>query len=165
MKLLFFGDVIGRTGREGLYTVLPDLIREHQADFVIVNAENASHGKGLTPKIADEMWELGVHVLTMGNHTFDRKEIGAIINDPRVLRPANYPPAVSGHGSGVFKTRSGIPIGVMQVMGRVYMPIIDCPFRTADREIERLKKEATVIFVDIHADNQLSFGTISSLII
>ena len=88
MKILFFGDVIGRVGREGLYSVLPRAKEAHQADFIIVNAENAAHGKGLTPKIAEEMWDMGVDVLTMGNHTFDRKEIGAIIEDPRILRPA-----------------------------------------------------------------------------
>src|SRR5262245_49832762 len=108
MKILFFGDVIGRAGREGLLTVLPKAKETHQADFVIVNAENAAHGKGLSPKIAEELWKSGVDVLTMGNHTFDRKEIGAIIDDPRVLRPANYPPGVPGHGSGIFKSRSGI---------------------------------------------------------
>ncbi len=152
MKLLFFGDVIGHVGREGLYSVLPRAKETHHPDFIIVNAENAAHGKGLTPKIAEEMWDMGIDVLTMGNHTFDRKEIGSIIDDPRVLRPANYPASVSGHGSGVFKSRSGIPVGVLQVMGRVYMPVIDCPFTTADKELERMRDQAKVLFVDIHAE-------------
>ncbi len=152
MKILFFGDVIGRVGREGLYTVLPRAKETHQPDLIIVNAENAAHGKGLSPKIAEEMWQMGVDVLTMGNHTFDRKEIGAIIDDPRILRPANYSAGVPGHGSGVFKSRSGIPVGVLQVMGRVYMPLTDDPFKIAHQEIAKLKEQAKVVFVDVHAE-------------
>ncbi len=152
MKILFFGDVIGRSGREGLYAALRILRAAHEPDFIIVNAENAAHGKGLSPKIAEEMWKVGVDVLTMGNHTFDRKEIEAIIDDPRVLRPANYPPKTRGHGSGVFETKSGVPVAVLQVMGRVYMPLTDCPFQTADKEIAKLHEEAKVIFVDVHAE-------------
>ncbi len=152
MKILFFGDVIGRAGREGLYTVLPRVKEIHAPDFVIVNAENAAHGKGLSPKIAEEMWKQGIDVLTMGNHTFDRKEIQGIIDDPRVLRPANYPPKVAGHGSGVYATKSGIPVAVLQVMGRVYMPLTDDPFQRADAELAKLREEAKVIFVDIHAE-------------
>jgi metallophosphoesterase (TIGR00282 family) len=152
MKILFFGDVIGRVGREGLLQALPRMKQTHQPDFIIVNAENAAHGKGLSPKIAEMLWAEGVDVLTMGNHTFDRKEIGAIIQDPRLLRPANYPATVPGHGSGLFKSRSGVPVGVLQVMGRVYMPMTDCPFQTAEREIVRLKDQTKVIFVDVHAE-------------
>jgi len=152
MKIFFFGDVIGRVGREGLLQVLPRLKQIHQPDFIIVNAENAAHGKGLSPKIAEELWAEGVDVLTMGNHTFDRKEIGAIMDDPRILRPANYPSAVAGHGSGIYKSRSGIPVAVLQLMGRVYMPLTDCPFQTADREMARLKEQAKIIFVDVHAE-------------
>jgi 2',3'-cyclic-nucleotide 2'-phosphodiesterase len=152
MKLLFFGDVIGRAGREGLAAVLPRLREQHKADFIVINAENAAHGKGLTPRIAEEFWGMGVNVLTMGNHTFDRKEITAIINDPRLLRPANYPPGTLGRGSGLYASRSGIPIAVIQVMGRVYMPLTDDPFRVADREIAAFAGKAKVIFVDHHAE-------------
>jgi metallophosphoesterase (TIGR00282 family) len=152
MKILFFGDVIGRAGREGLSNALPRIKELHQPDFIIVNAENAAHGKGLSPKVAAELWGLGADVLTMGNHTFDRKEIAGIITDPRLLRPANYPAIVPGQGSGVFKSRSGIPVAVLQLMGRVYMPLTDCPFQTADREIARLKTQARIIFVDLHAE-------------
>jgi len=152
VKILFFGDIIGRVGREGLLQALPRLKQIHQPDFIIANAENAAHGKGLSPKIAEALWAEGVDVLTMGNHTFDRKEIGAIIDDPRLLRPANYPAAVAGHGSGVYKSRSGVPVAVLQLMGRVYMPLTDCPFQTADREIAKLKEQAKVIIVDLHAE-------------
>src|SRR5262245_42429134 len=146
MKILFFGDVIGRAGREGLAAVLPQAKEKHMADFIIVNAENAAHGKGLSPKIAQEVWDLDVDVLAMGNHTFDRKEIGTIVDDPRILRPANYPSTVAGHGSGLFKSRSGIAVGVLQVMGRVYMPLTDCPFQTADTQIALLSKQTKVVF-------------------
>src|SRR5688572_3398751 len=90
MKIFFFGDVIGRVGREALAIALPRLRQAHQPDFIVVNAENAARGKGLTPKMAEEFWGLGVDVITMGNHTFDRKEIVSVIDDPRLLRPANY---------------------------------------------------------------------------
>jgi hypothetical protein len=152
MKILFFGDIVGRAGREGLLNVLPRLKKIHQPDFIIANAENAAHGKGLSPKIAEELWAEGVDVLTMGNHTFDRKEIGAIIGDARILRPANYPAVVPGRGSGIFKSRSGVPIAVLQLMGRVYMPLTDCPFQTADREIPILKEQAKILLVDVHAE-------------
>ncbi len=152
MKILFFGDVIGRSGREGLYTVLPRARAAHHPDFIIVNAENAAHGKGLSPKHAEEMWKEGVDVITMGNHTFDRKEIQAIIEDPRLLRPANYPAKVPGHGSGVYETKSGSFVAVLQLMGRVYMPLTDCPFQTADVELAKLREETKVIVVDLHAE-------------
>jgi 2',3'-cyclic-nucleotide 2'-phosphodiesterase len=152
VKILFFGDVIGRVGREGLANVLPRLRQQHQPDFIVVNAENAAHGKGLTPKIADELWGSGVDVLTLGNHSFDRKEIMPLLDDPRLLRPLNYAAGVLGHGSGVFQSRSGIPVAVVQVMGRVYMPLTDCPFQAVDKEIEALKTKAKVIFVDVHAE-------------
>ena len=150
MKIAFFGDVIGRPGREGLMQLLPHYRQTH--DFVIVNAENAAHGKGLTPKIAEEFFSAGVDVLTLGNHSFDRKEILPIINEPRLLRPANYPSKVPGQGVGLYKSRSGVLVGVLQLMGRVYMPLIDCPFQIADQEIEKLQSETSIIFVDIHAE-------------
>jgi metallophosphoesterase (TIGR00282 family) len=152
MKILFFGDIIGRPGREGLARVLPELRQTHQPDFNIANAENAAHGKGLTPRIAEELWGLGIDVLTMGNHTLDKKDIGAIMDDPRLLRPANYTPGFPGRGSGVFESRSGPKVGVLQVMGRVYMPLTDDPFRVADKELEKLRAETPIIFVDIHAE-------------
>lgn len=152
MKLMFFGDIIGRVGREGLSTVLPNLRQRYAPDFIVANAENSAHGKGLTPRIAQELWDQGVDVLTMGNHTFDRKEIMSIIDDPRLIRPANYPPGILGHGSGLFESRSGVPVAVVQVMGRVYMPLTDDPFRAADQEVAKYKGRAKVIFVDHHAE-------------
>jgi 2',3'-cyclic-nucleotide 2'-phosphodiesterase len=152
MKLLFFGDIIGRVGREGLSQVLPQLREQYQADFIIANAENAAHGKGLTPRIAEDLWGQGIDVLTMGNHTLDKKDILDIIDNPRLLRPANYTQGFPGHGSGVFTSRSGIKVGVLQVMGRVYMPLTDDPFKIADKELQALRAQTPVIFVDIHAE-------------
>jgi len=152
MNLLFFGDVIGRVGREGLLKALPPLKARYKPDFIIVNAENAAHGKGLTAKIAEQFWGMGVDVLTMGNHTFDRKDINTIINDPRILRPENYPAIVPGHGHHVFKTRAGIPVAVAQVMGRTNMRPIDCPFQAMDKIFPKLSTEAKIVFVDMHAE-------------
>lgn len=152
MKILFFGDVIGRVGREGLAAVMPKLREKHKPDFIVVNAENAARGKGMTPKIADELWGLGVDVLTMGNHTFDRKEIMSIIDDPRLLRPANYPQGVQGHGSGVYTARNGEKVGVLQIMGRVYMPLTENPFPILDREVSALRQQTKIILVDTHAE-------------
>lgn len=152
MKILFFGDIIGRSGREGLARVLPPLREKHAPDFIIANAENAAHGKGLTPRIAEDLWGLGIDVLTMGNHTLDRKEIASVIQDPRLLRPANYSAGFPGHGSGVYTARSGKKVAVLQIMGRVYMPLTDCPFQKADAEIAALKKQTPVILVDAHAE-------------
>jgi 2',3'-cyclic-nucleotide 2'-phosphodiesterase len=151
MKILFFGDIIGRAGREGLLRVLPSLREKHQPDFIIANAENAAHGKGLTPRIADDLWGAGIDVLTMGNHTLDKKDVVSILDNPRLLRPANYADML-GKGAGVYTSRTGQKVGVLQVMGRVYMPLTNCPFRTADKELEALRKETPVIFVDVHAE-------------
>jgi metallophosphoesterase (TIGR00282 family) len=151
MKILFFGDIIGRVGREGLLRVLPSIREKHQPDFIIANAENAAHGKGLTPRIAEDLWGAGIDVLTMGNHTLDKKDIASILDDPRLLRPANYADML-GQGSGIYTARSGKKVGVLQVMGRVYMPLTDCPFKTADKELEKLRRETSIIFVDSHAE-------------
>src|SRR5437016_5882180 len=142
---MFFGDIIGRVGREGLSRALPALRETHRPDFIVANAENAPHGKGLAPRIAEELWGQGIDVLTMGNHTLDKKDILSILDDPRLLRPANYSTEVPGHGSGVFTARSGQKVGVLQVMGRVYMPPTDCPFRTADKALEELRKQTPII--------------------
>jgi len=152
VKILFFGDIIGRAGREGFSRILPKLRDAHQPDFIIANAENAAHGKGLTPRIAEDLWGQGIDVLTMGNHTLDKKEILTIMDHPRLLRPANYPSGFVGHGSGIYQARSGKKVAVLQLMGRVYMPLTDCPFRTADKELEALRKETPIIFVDLHAE-------------
>jgi len=152
MNLLFFGDIFGKPGREGLKRALPALLEKYKPELVVVNAENAAHGKGLTPKIAQELFEMGAHVLTLGNHSFDKKDVLPIMNDPRLLRPANYPSRVPGKGSGIYTGKSGKKIAVLQLMGRVYMPLTDCPFTIGTHEVSRLRQETPIILVDMHAE-------------
>jgi metallophosphoesterase (TIGR00282 family) len=152
MKILFIADIVGSGGRKIIADKLAGLREKENPDFIIANAENAAGGKGLTRAIAQELFSLGINVLTMGNHTFDRKEIIDIIDDPRILRPANYPPGVPGQGWGVYTAATNEPIGIVNLMGRVYLPLIDCPFRAADAVIEKIRSESKVIFVDLHAE-------------
>lgn len=151
--ILFIGDIIGRPGRQALSRELHRLVDRHNVDLVIANGENAAAGFGLTTDVARELFDLGVHCLTSGNHIWDKKEqVPLVLADPRILRPANYGTEVPGCGSALFTTPGGVKIGVLNLEGRVYMKNLECPFRTADREIERLRQETAVIFVDFHAE-------------
>jgi metallophosphoesterase (TIGR00282 family) len=153
VKVLFAGDVVGRPGRDILSRGLDRLRRELTLDFVVANVENAAGGFGITPEIADQFFDRGIDVLTSGNHIWDKKEIlSYLVREPRLLRPINYPPKLPGSGSYVGRTPSGVPVAVLNLQGRVFMPSIDCPFQAADREIPRLAKEAKVILVDMHCD-------------
>jgi metallophosphoesterase (TIGR00282 family) len=153
MRILFIGDVVGRPGRQLVKTGLAALVSRHEVDFVIVNAENAAAGFGITREIGDEFLDLGVDVMTSGNHIWDKKEaldyIGA---EPRLLRPANYPAGAPGNGSYLARTRDGRSVGVVNVMGRVFMLNIDDPFTSVLREIEALKQRTRIVFVDFHAE-------------
>ncbi|QUL98670.1 MAG: TIGR00282 family metallophosphoesterase [Candidatus Fermentithermobacillus carboniphilus] len=154
VNLLFIGDVFGSPGREFLKLHLPSLISRYEANFVVVNGENAAGGNGLTPEVAQELFSYGVDVLTSGNHIWDKKEILPVMDtEQRILRPLNYPPGIPGRGSGVFQSRDGDPVGVINVCGRVFSPQnLDCPFRALDVEISRLKTITPVILVDFHAE-------------
>lgn len=153
MKILFIGDIVGDPGRKTVARLVPQLVRERGVDCVIANAENAAGGFGVTPNVARELFASGVHVLTSGNHIWDKKEIiDYIKQEPRLLRPANYPPGSPGNGSVVVTTASGEKVGVVQVMGRVAMPTLDCPFRAARREIDALRRETSIVIVDMHAE-------------
>ncbi len=153
VTILFIGDIIGKPGRQALSRELHRLVDRHHVDLVIANGENAAAGFGLTVDIARELFDLGVHCITSGNHIWDKKEqIPQVLADPRILRPANYSAGVPGCGSALFTTPGGVKIGVLNLEGRVYMKNLECPFRTADREIERLKQETEVVFVDFHAE-------------
>ena len=130
MRILFLGDIVGRTGRETVAAVLPGLRESLGLDLVIVNAENASHGFGLGPDMAQALFAAGADVLTLGNHAWDRKEIiGYIAEHPRLIRPINYPPGTPGAGSVVVDVPGGRRALVVQAMGRIYMDPLDCPFR------------------------------------
>ncbi len=153
MKILFIGDIIGKPGREAVKEILPAIQKELSVDFTVANAENAAGGFGLTPQIVEELLTLEIDVLTSGNHIWDKKEIIEIMDtEKRLLRPANYPPGVPGYGSGIFQTRRGENIGVINLEGRVFMSRIDCPFRTGETELNKLKKETSNVIIDIHAE-------------
>lgn len=153
MKVLFIGDIVGNAGRKAVKECLTVIRREEGIDFCIANGENAAGGSGITYVVAQELYKMGVDVITMGNHTWSKKEIlNFIESDPKLVRPANYPPEVPGRGSTVFKGKNGCSIGVVNLLGRVYMDSVDCPFRSAEKEIEYLKSFVKVILVDIHAE-------------
>jgi metallophosphoesterase (TIGR00282 family) len=153
IRLLFIGDIVGRPGRELVRRGLAALVEQHQVDLVIANAENAAAGFGITREIGDELLGWGIDVMTSGNHIWDKKEaIDYIGAEARLLRPANYPASVPGRGSYVAHTGDGRAVGVLNVMGRVFMVSIDDPFAVALKEIEALRSRARVIFVDFHAE-------------
>lgn len=152
MKILFIADIVGEPGRKTLKTVLPGFKVKEKIDCTIANAENAAGGFGLTKPVAEDIFSSGVEVLTLGNHVWDRKEIGEIIEDPRVLRPANYPPFTPGRGYNIYQLSNGEKIAVLNQMGRVYMPDLDCPFRSTDALLPAIKKETNIIIVDFHAE-------------
>jgi 2',3'-cyclic-nucleotide 2'-phosphodiesterase len=153
MRLLFIGDIVGRPGRELVRHGLAAIVDEHQIDLVIANAENAAAGFGITREIGDQLLEWGVDVMTSGNHIWDKKEaIDYIGAESRLLRPANYPAGVPGNGSYLARTRDGRSVGIINVMGRVFMHSLDDPFAVVEREIEALRSRSRVIFVDFHAE-------------
>ncbi len=153
MKLLFVGDVVGRAGRNILSKRLGSLIDRFAVDFVVVNGENAAGGFGLTDDVVREFRKLDVHVITSGNHIWDKKEFYSSLNRfDDVLRPGNYPQGAPGRGCGAYETSAGIRVGVMNLQGRVFMGELDCPFRVADAFIEQLRPVVDLIFVDFHAE-------------
>jgi metallophosphoesterase (TIGR00282 family) len=153
VRILFIGDIVGRPGRELVRQGLQAIVDHHRIDLVIANAENAAAGFGITREIGDQLLDWGVDVMTSGNHIWDKKEaldyIGA---EPRLLRPANYPAGAPGNGSYLARTRDGASVGVVNVMGRVFMLNIDDPFAVVLREIEALKQRTRIVFVDFHAE-------------
>jgi 2',3'-cyclic-nucleotide 2'-phosphodiesterase len=153
IRLLFIGDIVGRPGRDLIRRGLGALREYHQVDLVIANVENAAAGFGITREIGEELLDHGLDVMTSGNHIWDRKEaIDYIGIEPRLLRPANFPRVVPGNGSYLARTPGGVSVGVINVMGRVFMTSIDDPFAVVLKEIEALKTRARVIFVDFHAE-------------
>ncbi len=154
MKLLFLGDIVGRPGRDLVRRHVRALAARHGADLVIANGENAAGGVGITRENMIEILSAGVDVITTGNHVWDKRETLEFIGgEPRLLRPANYPDGTPGAGAYVATTKGGVRVGVINVMGRVFMNAIDDPFRVAEREIARVREQgAAVIFVDMHAE-------------
>ena len=153
MKILVVGDIVGRPGRVIAERLLVPMREELKLDCVIVNCENAAGGAGITPQTADELFRAGADVLTSGNHVWRKREaIDLLKRDPRVIRPANYSDLAPGMGATVVETLAGQKVGVLNVMGRVFMEPIDCPFKAAEREVARLALNTPVIIVDMHAE-------------
>ncbi|HEX8948809.1 MAG TPA: TIGR00282 family metallophosphoesterase [Dissulfurispiraceae bacterium] len=162
MKVLFIGDIVGKIGRQAVKALLPNLVSRYKTDVVIANGENAAGGFGITEKTAAELFELGVHIITTGNHVWDKKEaVSYIAKEHRILRPINYPPGVPGTGSIVHTLPGQGKIAVVNVSGRVFMNTLDCPFRSAKAEVERLSETTKTIFIDLHAEatsEKIAFG-------
>jgi len=153
MKILFIGDIVGSPGREAVKRLLPELKKEHELDFVIANAENAAGGSGITLKVAQDLFDSGLDVLTSGDHIWKKHEIFEFINEEeRILRPANFPAGAPGRGWAVFKARNGLKVGVANVNGRVFMESLDCPFKSSLHAVEEMLKETKVVIVDVHAE-------------
>ena len=153
MKILFIGDTVARPGRTIVHDHLRHIQREYEIDLTILNCENAANGFGITPKIADELFDWGIDVLTSGNHVWDKKEILPYLNNnTRILRPANYPPNNPGRGTAVLKGRNGEEAAVINLQGRVFMPTTDDPFRVVDQELTKIPERVKVIFVDMHGE-------------
>jgi len=155
MRLLFIGDVVGRSGRRAVCEALPDLRARYAIDFAIVNGENAAGGFGITEQIFHDLRDAGADVVTTGNHVWDQRETLVYIDrHDRLLRPVNFPPGTPGHGAGLFEAKNGAQVLVLNVMGRLFMNDLDCPFQALDRELEAcaLKTAADAIFIDFHAE-------------
>jgi len=152
LTVICVGDVFGEPGRRAVQLLLPKLRKQHDADLAIVNVENSAAGFGVTPQIAKSVLEHGADVMTSGNHIWDKKEIIEYIGKENLLlRPANYPAGTPGAGSIVVKAGPH-KVGVLNLMGRVFLPNLDCPFRKADEEIERLRQETSLVVVDMHCE-------------
>jgi metallophosphoesterase (TIGR00282 family) len=153
MRILCLGDIFGKPGRKLVQERLSALIHEYRIDFCLANVENAAAGFGATPRIADDLLNSGIDLLTSGNHIWDRRIILPYFSkQPRLLRPYNYPKGVPGTGEFIGETNCGVRIGVLNLQGRIFMPAIDCPFITGMDAIKRMRKQTSIIIVDFHAE-------------
>lgn len=152
MKILFIGDIVGNPGRKAVKELIPKLRRELEIDFCIANGENSAGGSGITYVVAQELYKSGIDAITLGNHTWSKREVTNFIDsDSKIVRPANYPSDLPGKGSTIISGDRG-KIGVINLLGRVYMESLDCPFRAAEKEIEYLKSFVKIIVIDMHAE-------------
>jgi len=152
MNILFIGDIVGSYGRAIVKHLLADIKKEYAIDFTIANGENSAHGYSITEKIYNELLAMGVDAITMGNHMWEKKEMVQKISAlERMVRPANYPPGVPGKDHLIIDFK-GTKIGIVNLLGRVFMQCMDCPFQAAEKLIPKLKEQAKIIIVDIHAE-------------
>lgn len=152
INVLFIGDIIGKPGMDMVRTWLPGLEKKYRTDFIIANGENAADGKGCTDKEGRQLFDIGVNVITGGNHTWDKHQSQDYLkSEERYIRPQNYPKGAFGRGFYVSESKKG-KIGVLNLQGRAFMATIDCPFRSADWAIEKMRSETKIIIVDFHAE-------------
>ena len=163
IKILFIGDVVGKAGRCAIEKLVPALLNTNSIDICIANGENAAGGTGITQKLSNQLFSSGGDIITSGNHIWSNKDIlSALDTDERILRPANYPDGVKGIGSTTFRSKKGYIIGIINLMGRIFMKPLDCPFKVAEREIEKLKKKTMLNIIDFHAEatsEKIALGT------
>lgn len=153
MNILFIGDIVGEPGRRVVETLLPKIRKREEIAFVVANGENVAAGSGVTPALAAELFDHGVDVITSGDHIWKRKEMVVELgSDKRLLRPANYPDGSPGFGYGVFEAAPGVYVGVINLVGRVFMQAVECPFRIAKDIVDKISGTAKIIIVDIHAE-------------
>jgi len=152
IRVGFIGDIVGEPGRKALFVALPTLINNYKIDFIVVNGENAAGGFGITGNIASKLYSYGVDCITTGNHVWRNKEVYRIIDsDKRLVRPANYPQGTPGRGWTIIE-KNGKKLGVLNLLGRVFMEPLECPFRVARKEISQIKKHTEAIIVDFHGE-------------
>lgn len=153
MRLLMLGDIVGRPGRRAINQFLPSFKTSEQIDFVIANGENSAGGIGITQKVADQLFAAGIDVLTTGNHVWDKREAALLLNQqPRILRPANYPHGTPGQGASVYPVKPNLNIGILNLSGTVFMEDLDCPFRVGRELVRSLTKQTSIVLVDFHAE-------------
>ncbi|VAW15117.1 Uncharacterized protein YmdB [hydrothermal vent metagenome] len=154
MNILCVGDVVGKPGRKAIECLLKEIVEEYSVDFIIVNAENSAGGAGLTPRIAKALLQYGCNVLTLGDHVWDQKELEEYLQEAdSVIRPANIPSEAPGKGWCIKTTKSGIKVGVVNLLGRVFMRhLVACPFLTLKKIVQEIRQETPIIIVDMHAE-------------
>lgn len=153
LKILFIGDIVGKPGRKIVKSCLKEMIEEEAIDLTIANGENAAGGFGITYDVSQEILGAGVDLITLGNHTWDNRDIDRVLaEEPRVIRPANYPEGSPGQGYYIIETAKGLSVGVINLLGQVFLEALRCPFRVADECLNRIKKKTNVVVVDIHAE-------------
>ena len=153
VKLLFIADIVGQPGRRAVKELVPRLREQHGLNLVVANGENAAGGSGITVNTAQEIFAAGVDIITSGDHLWDQKEVmGLLADEPRFVRPLNYPPGTPGHGSTLFQAVGAAPVGIVNLQGRTFMAALENPFHAALAEVERLRRTTKIIFIDFHAE-------------